>query len=120
MSLPLTRATTFAEADESDPQEAVMSRPASRTDKMRAFITERSIFVRNRGHSSTTVTGRSGQRQSEETKGIPEQSGDSGTDTEIKKGIFGVCPPITPECPLPPILTPSARQGRVLYFASIS
>src|SRR5215813_14075840 len=60
MSLPLTLATTFAEADGSDPQEAVMSRPASRADKMRAFITERSIFVRNRGHSSTTVPGRSG------------------------------------------------------------
>src|SRR5215470_16092146 len=63
MSLPLTRATTFAEADESDPQEAVRSRPESRAGKMRAFITERSIFVRNSGHSSTTVPARSGRLQ---------------------------------------------------------
>src|SRR5262245_44061367 len=78
MSLPLTRATTFAEADESDPQEAVMSRPASRADKMRAFITERSIVVRNRGHSSTTVPGRSGRRQSGGQRACRSNRDDSG------------------------------------------
>src|SRR5262245_17056256 len=64
MSLPLTRATTFAEADESDPQEAVTRTIASRAEKTRAFITERSILIRNRGHFSTTIPGRSGWGQS--------------------------------------------------------
>src|SRR5262245_54288076 len=53
MSLPFTRATTLAEADVSDPQPAVMRRPANRADKMRGFITERSIFIRNSGNSNT-------------------------------------------------------------------
>src|SRR5439155_12922094 len=54
MSLPFTRATTLAEAEESDPHEAATSTPASRADKMRGFITEHSIVIRNNGHSNTT------------------------------------------------------------------
>src|SRR6267142_1210394 len=53
MSLPFTRATTFAEADESEPQEAVTRRPASSAERMRGFITERSIVLRNNGHFNT-------------------------------------------------------------------
>ena len=70
-----------------------MSRPDSRADKIRAFITERSIFVRNRGHSSTTVPGRSGWRQSGGTKGTRGQTrGYSGEFVDRYQGLTP-CPP---------------------------
>ena len=60
MSLPFTRATTLSEADESDPQEAVSNRQANSAARIKGFITECSIFMRNTGHSSTRLGGTSG------------------------------------------------------------
>ena len=52
MSLPFTRATTFAEAVESEPQEAVNRRPPDRAKRIKGF-TENSILLEITGNSST-------------------------------------------------------------------
>src|SRR5262245_17288498 len=96
MSLPLTRATTLADADESDPQEASRTRLASKAGKMTNFITERSILIRNNGHSNTTSRG-----------GLPQRIGLIGWVTRN----FSY---------LPDALRSTANHARMLYFASIS
>src|SRR5215472_5451830 len=60
MSFPFTRATTSADAEEAEPQDATSNRPANSTERMKGFITERSMIIRNNGHFSTTARGDSG------------------------------------------------------------